>query len=415
MLMGAASATVILATAFLWCVFSSKAERVGLSAPIVFVTAGFVYTEIFDVLQLDTGPELVKLIAEVTLVWVLFADASGVQPSQLRSNLGTYVRLLGVGLPLTVALGTVAAIVMLDLDLWAALLLGAALAPTDAALGASVMSDARVPVRIRRVLNVESGLNDGIATPVVLVAIAGVAADEGIEGVHGPGRAVVALLVGLVVGAAVGGIGGTLIRRVRRRGWLSEELAGPAVLALALMAYTCAVLVDGNGFVAAFLGGLAFGATAGRGGPKEVYFVEQTGGLASMVSWLIFGALAVPAIGEWLGWRVVGYAVLSLTVVRMLPVAVSLLGTRMDRLGVAFIGWFGPRGLASVIFALLALEDLHDAAEQMVATIALTVLLSVLAHGFSARPFAGRFSGQTEPPDSPPRSAEDPAMRPGGR
>jgi NhaP-type Na+/H+ or K+/H+ antiporter len=308
----------------------------------------------------------------VTLVWVLFADASGVEPGQFRSDLGTYARLLGIGLPLTVALGTLVAILVLGLDPWAALLLGAALSPTDATLGASVMSDPRVPARIRRGLNVESGLNDGIATPIVLVAIAGVAADVGIEGVEGPGRAVVALLVGLLVGVVTGAAGGVLTRRARRHGWLSEELAGPAVLALALAAYAGALLIDGNGFVAAFVGGLVFGSTAGRGGEKEVYFVEQTGDLASMVSWLIFGALAVPAIGEWIGWPVVGYAVLSLTVVRMLPVALSLLGTGLDRLSLAFIGWFGPRGLASVIFALLALEDLQDAAQEVVATIALT-------------------------------------------
>ena len=396
--MGLAAVTVVLATVFLWCVFSSRAERTGLSVPIVFVTAGFVYAEVIDVLDPAVEPEVVKLIAEVTLVWVLFADASRVPPGQFRSDLGMYARLLGVGLPLTVALGTLVAIVVLGLDPWAALLVGAALAPTDAALGASVMSDPRVPARVRRVLNVESGLNDGIATPIVLVAIAGVAAEEGIEGVDGPERAVIALLVGALVGVVTGAAGGVLTRRARRRGWLSEELAGPAVLALALLAYTAALLVDGNGFVAAFVGGLVFGGTAGRGGEKEVYFVEQSGDLVSMVSWLIFGALAVPAIGEWIGWQIVGYAVLSLTVVRMLPVALSLLGAGFDRLSVAFIGWFGPRGLASVIFALLALEDLHDAAQKVVATIALTVLLSVVAHGLSAKPFAGHFNKQAEPP-----------------
>jgi NhaP-type Na+/H+ or K+/H+ antiporter len=398
--MGVGAVTVVLATVFLWCVFSSRVERTGLSVPIVFITAGFVYAEVIDVIDLGVEPELVKLIAEVTLVWVLFADASRVAPSQLRSDLGVYARLLGVGLPFTVALGTLVATAVLGLEPWAALLLGAALSPTDAALGASVMSDPRVPARIRRVLNVESGLNDGIATPIVLVAIAGVAADEGIEGVHEPGRAVVALVVGLFVGVVVGGSGGALTRQARRRGWLSEELAGPAVLVLALLAYACAVLADGNGFVAAFVGGLVFGSTAGRGRDKEVYFVEQSSELASMASWLIFGALAVPVIGEWIGWRIVLYAVLSLTVVRMVPVALSLLGAGFDRFGVVFVGWFGPRGLASVIFALLALEDLHDAAQEIVATIALTVLLSVIAHGFSAKPFAGRFNNEVEPPPS---------------
>ena len=405
--MGVASITVILATVFLWGVVAAKAARVDLSAPIVFVAAGFVYGQVFHVANQGVGREEVKLIAEVTLVWVLFADASGVDLRLFRADFGTYVRLLGVGLPLTVGLGTLVAIWLLGLDPWAALFVSAALAPTDAALGAAVMSNPSVPTRIRRVLNVESGLNDGIATPIVLVAIAGIAADTGIEGVEGPGRAAVALLVGLLVGVAVGAVGGVLTRRARRRGWLSEEFAGPAVLALALLAYSCALLVDGNGFVAAFVGGLTFGATAGRSGEKEVYYVEQTGDLASLLSWLIFGVLAVPSIGGWLKWPVVVYALLSLTVVRMLPVALSLLGAGLGRASVAFIGWFGPRGLASVIFALLALEDLDGVAHEMVATIGLTVLLSVVAHGLSAAPLAARYgkAHAVVPPVEPGRSA----------
>ena len=384
--------TLVLATIFGWCVLASRLQRVGLTAPIVFVAAGFVLAEGLEILDLGLEPHLVKVIAEVTLVWVLFADASLVRPSQFRRDLGMYGRLLGVGLPLTVALGTATALVVLDVDLWAALLIGAALAPTDAALGASVMSNPAVPAKVRRALNVESGLNDGIATPIVLVAIAGVAASEGIAGVESPSRAVLSLLVGVLAGAAVGGLGGAATRLARGRGWLSEELAGPAVLTLALLAYTGALLVDGNGFVAAFVGGLVFGGVAGRGGEKEVYFVEQSGALASMISWLIFGALVVPVIGDSWTPKVLVYAVLSLTVIRMLPVALALAGAGVDRFGVAFVGWFGPRGLASVIFALLAVEDLHDAGNDLVAVIAFTVLLSVIAHGFSAGPLASRFT-----------------------
>jgi NhaP-type Na+/H+ or K+/H+ antiporter len=388
---GLGSVTIILATVFLWSVFAARLGRVGLSSAVVFVAVGFAFTQIFDVLHVPGDPELVKVIAEVTLVWMLFADASEVRLTDFRRDLMVYVRLLGVGLPLTILLGGLVAVALLGFGVWAALLVGAALAPTDAALGASVMSDPTVPSRIRRVLNVESGLNDGIATPIVLIAIAGVAADEGIGGVHGPGHALVALLVGLLVGFVVGGAGGVLTRHARRKGWLSEELAGPATLALALLAYTGALLVDGNGFVAAFVGGLVFGNTAGPGGEKEAYFVEQSADLAAVISWLIFGALAVPAIGHWFEWPVIGYALLSLTAIRMVPVALALLGTGFDRFSVAFIGWFGPRGLASVIFALLALEDLGPAAQEITATIALTVLLSVAAHGLSARPFARRF------------------------
>jgi len=388
---GLGSVAIILATVFLWSVFAARLGRVGLSSAIVFVAVGFAFTQIFDVLHVPAEPELVKVVAEVTLVWMLFADASAVQLTDFRRDLMMYVRLLGIGLPLTILLGGLVAVALLGFGVWPALLVGAALAPTDAALGASVMSDPTVPSRIRRVLNVESGLNDGIATPIVLVAIAGVAADEGIGGVHGPGHALVALLVGLLVGVLVGGAGGVLIRHARRKRWLSEELSGPATLALALLAYTGTLLVDGNGFVAAFVGGLVFGNTAGPGGEKEAYFVEQSADLAAMISWLIFGALAVPAIGHWFEWPVFGYALLSLTAIRMVPVALALLGSGFDRFSVAFIGWFGPRGLASVIFALLALEDLGPAAQEVTATIALTVLLSVGAHGLTARPFATHF------------------------
>ncbi|WP_167004048.1 cation:proton antiporter [Mumia sp. ZJ430] len=392
------SLTVALVTIFGWCVLASRLERAGLTAPIVFVAAGFVFTEVAGLFDLQLEPELVKSIAEVTLVWILFSDASKVRLMQFERDLGTYVRLLGVGLPLTVALGTVVAITVLGFEPWAALLLGAALAPTDAALGASVMSNPRVPGPIRGALNVESGLNDGIATPIVLVAIAGVASDEGIAGVDSPGRAVLALVVGVVAGVVIGWLGGAVIKEARRRRWLSEELAGPAGLALALLAYTGALVVDGNGFVAAFVGGLVFGNVAGRGGDKEVYFVEQTGALASMICWLVFGALAVPMIGDHLSWSIVLYVALSLTLVRMLPVALALLGAGFGRYGVFFIGWFGPRGLASVVFALLALEGLHDdAGSDVVAVIALAVLVSVVVHGITAVPLANRFPATPKP------------------
>ena len=207
---GAGSVTIILATVFLWSVFSAALGRAGISSAIVFVAAGFALTEIFDVLHVPVEPELVKVVAEVTLVWMLFADASSVRMRDFRRDLTVYIRLLGVGLPLTIALGLLIAVVLLGFGVWPALLVGAALAPTDAALGASVISDPRVPLRIRRVLNVESGLNDGIATPIVLVAIAGVAADEGIGGVHGPGHALAALLGGLLIGVLVGSAGGVL-------------------------------------------------------------------------------------------------------------------------------------------------------------------------------------------------------------
>ena len=376
--------TLVLATVFLWGVFSVKAGSALLTAPIVFVAAGYLYADVFDVLQLEVETEPVKLVLEVALVWILFSDASGVDLRRFRADVGLYVRLLGVGFPLSVALGAVLALVVLGLDWWEALFVGAALAPTDAALGAAVMTNPAVPERTRRTLNVESGLNDGLATPVVLVAIAGVAAEVGLDHVEGPGRVVVTLVVGVLVGLATGLLGGLLTRTARRRGWMSASLAGPAVLALALMAYTLALVVDGNGFVAAFVAGLAFGATAGAGGPGEVAYVEETGSLVSQLAWLLFGAVGLPLMLDGVGWQQVVYAALSLTVVRMLPVALAMLGSSFTRAQITFIGWFGPRGLASVIFAMLALEELEAAADELLATVALTVLLSVVLHGTSA-------------------------------
>jgi NhaP-type Na+/H+ or K+/H+ antiporter len=328
---------------------------------------------------------------EITLVWVLFSDAARVRVHDLRGDLGRVLRLLAVGLPLTVLAGWgLAAWLFPALGVWLALLVGAALAPTDAALGVPVVTNPDVPSRVRRLITVESGLNDGIATPVVMVAIAGaVAAEE--SGASGPGGALVELAIGVAVGAALGFAGGWLLRWARDRGWAAEDFTGIAVLALALLAYLASLAVDGNGFVAAFCGGIAFGAAAGRRGPEELAFLEQASGAVSLLVWLAFGAIAVPIALDRLDWTLLLYAVLSLTVVRMIPVAVALIGSGTDRNTVLFVGWFGPRGLASLVFALLALEEIGAAADEAVAIIGATVLLSVLAHGISAAPLAERY------------------------
>jgi sodium/hydrogen antiporter len=195
----------------------------------------------------------------------------------------------------------------------------------------------------------------------------------------------------VLVGVLVGGVGGFVVRVARSRGWAEAGFAGSAVLALAICAYACALALHGNGFVAAFVGGLAYGATGGERGERLVPYVEETGALVSLLVWLAFGAIAVVPAFESLTWQVVLYAVLSLTVIRMVPVALALWGSRLGRTAVAFVGWFGPRGLASVVFALLALEDIGHSAEPAVTVIAFTILLSVVAHGLTANPLAHRY------------------------
>ena len=245
----------------------------------------------------SSPPEAVTPVVEVTLVWVLFSDAARLPLQQLRRDVGRYVRLLGVGLPLTIVFGWVLALWFFpQFGLWLALLVGAALAPTDAALGIPVVTNPAVPSRIRQLITVESGLNDGIATPVVMVAIAGAAAAAGLESAAAPGSAAVALLIGAGVGAATGALGGWLLQLARRHGTAAEDFAGIGVLALSLLAYTAALAVDGNGFVAAFCAGLAFGTCAGQRGPAELVFVEQMGGLVSLLVWLAFGAISVPTM-----------------------------------------------------------------------------------------------------------------------
>lgn len=388
--MDVAAVAVVASAIFVWGIVSARLERADLSAPIVFVAVGAFLAAVGSI-DAPAAPENLKPLVEVTLVWVLFSDAARIRVADLRHEIGRYVRLLGLGLPLTVVLGWLLALWLFPgLGVWLALLVAAALAPTDAALGVPVVTNPAVPSRIRRLIAVESGLNDGIATPVVVVAIAGAATAEGLHG-PGPVTALLELALGVLVGVVLGVVGGGLLRWSRHRGWAADEFTGIAVLALALGAYATALVVHGNGFVAAFVGGLAFGATAGRSGPAELRFLEEAGGLVSLLVWLVFGAVVIPIVLGGVHPVVVLYAVLSLTLVRMLPVAVASIGAGFDRATVLFVGWFGPRGLASLVFALLALEDLGRDAEQAVAVIAVTVLLSVVAHGASAGPLAARY------------------------
>jgi NhaP-type Na+/H+ or K+/H+ antiporter len=404
---------IVAALIFLWGALSARLERFDVTAPIIFVVAGLALTH-GPLAPLGFAPsnELIKSMAEITLVLVLFSDASRVGLHELRADLGLYVRLLGVGLPLTIGLGTLLALALPGIkDIWFALIVGAALAPTDAALGAGVMSNHVVPARIRRLINVESGLNDGIATPFVTIALAGAATADHISGLPDVAKAVAELGLGIVIGVAVGGGGGLLVNAARSRGWAAEGFAGSAVLALAVCAYASSVAVHGNGFIAAFIGGLAFGTTGARRGAPLVPFLEEAGGLVSLLVWLAFGAVALEPAAKSLTWQIIVYAVLSLTLIRMIPVAACLIGTRLGWPTVAFVGWFGPRGLASVVFGLLALEELgQKAAGPAVAVISITVLLSVIAHGATAEPLADRYAAALARSEAGPAHADRPDL-----
>jgi NhaP-type Na+/H+ or K+/H+ antiporter len=399
----AADLAIIAGLVFAWGTLSARLERSDVTGPIAFTIVGLLLTHgPLKVLGVTPSRELIKGLAEATLALVLFTDASRVGLRHLRADLGPCARLLGIGLPLSIGLGTLLAFIVPGVtDAWVALIVGAALAPTDAALGAGMMVNPSVPARIRRIINVESGLNDGIATPFVLVGIAGAGFAEHVIST-GAAHAVVELAVGVLAGSVIGGVGGWLVRVSRERDWVSEGFAGSAVLGLAACSYVSSVALHGNGFIAAFVGGLAFTAGYGPAAP-QLPFVEETGATLSLLVWLLFGAVVlVPGLRD-LTWQAAVYAVASLTVIRMLPVMIALAGAGLGRAAAVFIGWFGPRGLASVIFSLLVLEELDASAARPADTvITFTVLLSVFAHGLTANPLATRYGPRLAAPTGAP-------------
>lgn len=394
-------AAVLAVLVFCWAVVSGALARRNVTGPLVFTAAGYVLANPdWGLVAVEVDTASVHLIAEVTLALLLFTDAARVNVHELRADAGLPVRLLAIGLPLSVIGGAVLAGALLDLPWGLALFLGAALAPTDAALSVQVIEDERIPMRLRRSLNVESGLNDGIATPIVTVALAVAASQLGIttESVSIElGAALRELGTGVAVGALVGGVGALVLNRATRGGWIAPGGRRLAALALALGAFAITLAADGNGFIAAFVAGAAFGALADREelDLDRVDELPELGGeLLALVVWFLFGATLLPFAVEHLGGAAVLYAVASLTIVRMVPVALALLGAGLDRPTTAFLAWFGPRGLASVVFALLAIEELggtDEATAVTITAIALTIAASILLHGLTAGPGGRRY------------------------
>ncbi len=379
---------------------SKRAQTSILTPPLVFAALGLAVSR-SGLLDLHLSEDLIHLLAELTLVLVLFTDASRINLGLLRRQHDLPVRLLAVGMPLTVVLGGLAALWLFPgFTLWEAALLAAVLAPTDAALGQAVVSSPRVPVRIRQALNVESGLNDGIALPLVLLLMSACAA--AVSDAGGAGYwlrfAVLQVTLGPAAGVLVGWLGGRLVERGAQSGWMNHTYQHLAALGLALLAYTGAELAGGNGFIAAFVAGLVLGNTASERLCECLYdFAEAEGQLLTLLVFLVFGLTMVPGAVDHLGWRTLLYAVLSLTVVRLLPVATSLVGARLSRPTVLFLGWFGPRGIASILFGLLVVRDSALAArEEIFEVVLLTVLLSVVAHGVTAYPGSVWYSRHTE-------------------
>ena len=395
----------------LWGLLSGRLERWNVSAPMAFVVLGVATAHgPVELVHFQLDSTDIRSLAEVTLALVLFSDASRVNARRLRGDVGLPVRLLTIGLPLTIGAGTAIAFGLFGgSGIWVAASIAAILAPTDAALGASVLEDERVPSGVRRLLNIESGLNDGIVTPFVNLFIAGAATAEAVHGSISVAASAIDLVGGVALGIGVGAVGAALLTWSRRHGLSAPAFTPFAILGLAVLAYSASILAGTDGFVAAFVAGMVFGTVDRQEDGASLRFTEEAGTAMSLLVWFLFGAaMLIPGL-EHAGWRDVVFAVLALTVVRMVPVALALAGAGLDRSTIAFVGWFGPRGLASIVFGLIAFDTLDPAESKVVlSAVTVTVALSVLLHGISASPLATALREKFQPlPLRPPGARQD--------
>lgn len=392
----------LIALGLLILIFGLVSKRLQMSAltpPMVFVAFGLlVGPHALGLVQGGAVAGAVEVFAELTLVLVLFLDAARIDLRRLRREYHLPLRLLAVGMPLTLVGGTLVALgVLSELSLVEAALLAAILMPTDAALGQAVVSDPVVPVRVRQTLNVESGLNDGIALPAVLVLAALAEPTGPRELAQWVEYTAKQLALGPLVGVAVGYFGGKIVQRASQTGWMNHSFQELSGLALAFLAFAGAGAVGGNGFIAAFVAGGTLGNTSRAVCSRLYDFTEVEGQLLVLVTFSLFGALLVwPSIEYW-NWKVVLYAALSLSVVRMAPVAVGLIGAGLRPASILFLGWFGPRGLASILFGLLIVERSGIPHREEIFAVAIaTVLASVVLHGVSAAPAARSYGRYLE-------------------
>ncbi len=384
---------VILAVfTFFYSTVAGAIERTWISGAIIFTAFGLLIGPVgLDLISFEADGETIRTLAELTLALVLFTDAAGADLPVLRKTETLPARLLLVGLPMTIVLGFgVAVLFFPKLSLLEVALLATMLAPTDAALGKAVVTNETVPAGIRQGLNVESGLNDGICVPILFVFLA---LATGKTGEGGPWQLTLMLVtkeigIGLAVGLLSTLVAGWLLKFAWRRHWLTETWIQIPIVALALICFATAQLLGGSGFIAAFSGGLLFGARAKEHRQAFLRAAEGTGDTMALITWVIFGsALVGRAIGHF-SWAILLYAILSLTLIRMLPVFFVLVGLKISTEEKFFMGWFGPRGLASIVFAIIVVNANISNSGPIATTVVCTIILSIIAHGVSANPWA---------------------------
>ena len=384
--------TVLAGFVFLYSIIASRLEKTPISGAVVYLFAGMLCgSHGLKLIEMDVDADALSSLAELTLALVLFSDSATADLAVLRKTKWIPIRLLLIGLPLTIAAGFALGYVMFDqLGIFEVALLATMLAPTDAALGQAVVTNESVPSSVRQSLNVESGLNDGICVPVLLVFLAlatgQVSGDETASLIAR--LPLQAIGFGAGVGAVMAFLGSAAIRTCSRLGWISGTWAQIPVVALAFACFAIAQWMGGSGFIACFVGGLLFGGMTQSHKEEVLNGAEGTGNVLSLLTWFTFGAVALgPSLDE-LSWQVLVYACLSLTVVRMIPVMLCVLGVRMKLDTQLFVGWFGPRGLASIVFIVMVIHAELPGNDTLVAVVTWTVALSIVAHGISAVPLA---------------------------
>jgi NhaP-type Na+/H+ or K+/H+ antiporter len=377
---------------FCYSIVAGRIERAAASGPIVFVSAGLIMGPYglawFDG---DVTKTWLRILADLTLAIILFIDAASSNLRVLKRHVQIPARMLLLGLPITIGLGTILALLIFDqLTIYQAAILGTMLAATDAALGKAVITNKSVPSRVRESLNFESGLNDGLCVPVLLLFIALALGSQ-----QGEGTSMAFILVaeelgiGLAVGLVLAGVGYGLLRWCHEHGWITEVWVQITSVALAISCFAVAHSLHGSGYIAAFSGGILFGFLS-KETHKLVHPAEGIGETLALLTWFIFGAAVIgQSFGEFT-WKMLAYALLSLTVIRMLPIFLSLTGTGERASTKLFLGWFGPRGLASIVFAIVVANEGVPEARFLAMIVVLTVLLSLISHGISANPLARR-------------------------
>jgi NhaP-type Na+/H+ or K+/H+ antiporter len=382
-----------------YSLFAGRFEKRLVNGPLMFLLAGMVLgPALMNLLHVSVTSQGLRLLAELTLAIVLFTDAANADLAVLRRNNHLPIRLLLLGLPLCLLGGYAAARILFPQMPWLeAAILAAMLAPTDAALGKAVVSNPGVPAPVRESLNVESGLNDGICVPVLFILLALLAPEEQHQGAVQLALTLILEEIGLgsLVGIVLVAVTGYLVRYAARHGWslpLWKQLIAPG---LAVLVFALAQALGGSGFIAAFIGGLLAGKLLQQHKHTYLYSNEGYSELLSVVLWVIFGAVVVPESWRYITMESWLYALASLTVLRMLPVWLSLTGSGLSTEHKLFIGWFGPRGLASIVFAVIVMQHTLECQSLLVTTVIATILLSVVLHGLTANPWVRRVASAT--------------------